>query len=74
LKLGGFTCVFAEITDGMSLKPAFRWSGKRFQKSIYTLQRESQDVFPAFFRQILRLMKIWTLSRPASLGTALPPR
>ena len=74
LKLGGFTCVFAEITDGMSLKPDSRLSGKRFQDTIYTLSEKIQTVFLFFYLFPVLGEKIRTLCVRASLGAASPPR
>ena len=48
MKLGGFTCVFAEITDVMSLKPDSRKSGTRFQNTIYMRTEKNQTVFLLF--------------------------
>ena len=75
LKLGGFTCVFAEITDGMSLEPDSRRTGKRLQKHNLHANGEKSNGFSAFFskKPVLRGNKR-TRCVHASLGAASPPR
>jgi len=73
LKLGGFTCVFAEITDVMSLKPDSRRSGTRFQNTIYTRTEKNQTVFLLFLVFSALSERIRTQCVPALLGAATPP-
>lgn len=74
LKLGGFTCVFAEITDKMSMESDSRWSGKRFQNTIYTRTEKNQTVFLIFLSFFPFLGRgLRTRCVRASLGAALPP-
>ena len=51
-KLGRFSCTFDWNTAEMSLKPDSRWSGKRFQNTIYTLSEKKQMGFLLFLVKI----------------------